>query len=72
MKKHVLVGIDVSAASLDVALDRGRGPVATGNFENDPGGHRKLLRMLTKRAADGWRASGSSRSGPPRWNGARP
>lgn len=51
MKKRVLGGIDVSAASLEVAIDRGRGEVRTVSFENDPGGHRKLLRMLTKRGS---------------------
>jgi transposase len=51
VNKRVLVGIDVSAASLDVAIDRGRGALWTGAFDNDPSGHRKLLRVLTKRGA---------------------
>jgi transposase len=51
VKKQVLVGIDVSAASLDVAIDRGRGSVWTGTFENDASGHRKLLRAVTRRGA---------------------
>jgi transposase len=51
VKKRVLVGMDVSASSLDVAIDRGHGPVWTGTFENAPAGHRKLLGVLTKRGA---------------------
>jgi transposase len=45
----IRVGIDVSAATLDVAIDSGRGPVWTGSFENDAAGHQRLLRVLTKK-----------------------
>lgn len=48
MKKQLLCGIDVSAKSLAVALDSGRGPVWEGVFPNDAGGHRKLVRRLTR------------------------
>jgi hypothetical protein len=36
---RIYVGIDVSAATLDVAIDRGRGEVWTGRFENSAAGH---------------------------------
>lgn len=46
MKQGVLCGIDVSAKTLDVALDRGRGPIWTGVFDNSAAGHRKLIRAI--------------------------
>ena len=46
MKRMILCGIDVSAKTFDVALDRGRGPRWTGTFDNTPGGHRKLIQKL--------------------------
>jgi transposase len=42
----ILCGIDVSAKSLDVAIDAGRGAIWTGVFENTASGHRKLSRKL--------------------------
>jgi transposase len=51
VKKAVLAGIDVSAATLSVAMDRGRGPVWVGEFENTPDGHRRLLKVLRKKGA---------------------
>ncbi len=51
MKKLTLVGIDVSARELAVAIDRGRGPVWEGTFANDATGHRNLLKRLTRRGA---------------------
>lgn len=49
MKGMILCGIDVSAKTLDVAIDSGRGPVWTGVFDNTESGHRKLaLRLGTK------------------------
>ncbi len=47
MKKPVLVGIDVSAKTLDVAIDTGR-RVAVELFDNDASGHRKLIRRLER------------------------
>ena len=44
--KSVLVGIDVAAEQLVVALDRGRNRVWEGTFANDASGHRKLVRVL--------------------------
>ena len=49
MKDRIHVGIDVSAATLDVALDRGRGEVWTGRFENSATGHKRLIKMLSKK-----------------------
>lgn len=46
MKREILCGIDVSAKTLDVALDLGRGPVWTGVFDNNAAGHRQLVRKL--------------------------
>ena len=51
MKKRVLVGVDVSAATLDMAIDRVRGPVWTGRFENDAAGHRRLVQVLRKKGS---------------------
>ena len=44
MKKLLPVGIDVSAKELVVASDRHR----EARFDNDPAGHKKLIRVLTK------------------------
>lgn len=49
MSEIILCGIDVSAKTLDVAIDLGRGPVWTGVFDNNAVGHRKLIRKLTAR-----------------------
>lgn len=49
MKREILCGIDVSAKTLDVALDLGRGPVWTGVFDNNAAGHRQLVRKLVGR-----------------------
>lgn len=49
MKKRVLAGVDVSAATLEVAIDRGRGPLWQGTFANDAAGHRRLAKALRKR-----------------------
>lgn len=43
-----LVGIDVSAASLSVALKNHRGQDRRATFDNDPAGHRKLIAWATK------------------------
>ena len=51
VKKVVLAGIDVSAAKLDAAIDRGRGPIWEGTFENTPEGHRRLVKVLRKKGA---------------------
>ena len=51
MRRNVWVGIDVSARELVVALERGKGPVWTGRFDNDASGHRKLMGVLTRRGA---------------------
>jgi len=48
MKKAVLVGIDVSADELVVAVEREGDVVPVTSFENDAAGHRKLIRWLTK------------------------
>jgi transposase len=45
----ILCGIDVSARTLDVAIDVGRGPVWTGVFDNTESGHRKLAQKLGAR-----------------------
>jgi transposase len=49
VKDPIYVGIDVSAATLDVAVDRGRGEVWAGRFENTTAGHRRLIQALTKK-----------------------
>ncbi len=51
MEKLTLVGIDVSARELAVAIDRGRGPAWDGTFANDATGHRNLIKRLTRRGA---------------------
>ncbi len=48
MKKQALVGIDVSARSLDVALERGKTSRQDLVFENTAEGHRKLAKKLTR------------------------
>lgn len=49
MKDPIYVGIDVSAGTLDVAIDRGHGQIWTGRFENSAAGHQRLVRMLSKK-----------------------
>jgi transposase len=44
-------GVDVSAKELVVALDPGTGRVWEGVFANDPAGHRKLIRRITRTKA---------------------
>jgi transposase len=48
MKKAVLVGIDVSADELVVAVEREGQSLPVATFDNDATGHRKLIRWLTK------------------------
>ncbi len=48
MNPIVLVGIDVSARELLVALERGQRPLWEGSFANDAGGHRKLVKRLAR------------------------
>jgi len=48
MKKPLLCGIDVSARDLAVAIDNGTGRIWEGTFPNDPTGHRKLVRRLSR------------------------
>jgi len=48
MKKAVLVGIDVSADELLVAVEREGQCLPVASFENDAAGHRRLIRWLTK------------------------
>lgn len=48
MKKMVLVGIDISADELVVAVERDGELLPVISFENDTPGHRKLIRWLTK------------------------
>jgi transposase len=45
----ILCGVDVSARTLDVAIDSGRSPLWTGVFDNTSAGHRKLIRKLVTR-----------------------
>lgn len=49
MGKQTEVGIDVSKDVLDVAAGRDGKPLETARFDNDAGGHRKLVSWLTKR-----------------------
>lgn len=51
MKSRGLVGIDVGATELVLALERAGGVLQEGVFANDPAGHRKLIRYLTRRGA---------------------
>jgi transposase len=46
-----LIGIDVSAASLSVALKNHGGQDRRATFDNDPAGHRKLIGWATKGGA---------------------
>ena len=48
MKKMVLVGVDISADELVVAVERDGKLLPVTSFENDAAGHRKLIRWLTK------------------------
>jgi transposase len=48
MKKLTLVGIDVSAKELVVALERTGGRLRESTFANDAPGHRKLTKLVTK------------------------
>jgi transposase len=48
VKKTVLVGIDVSAAELMVAVERDGNALPLAVFDNDAAGHKKLIRWLTK------------------------
>ncbi len=48
MKKSTLVGIDVSARTLDVALDQGRGAPQLLSFSNTAAGHRKVIQRVTR------------------------
>ena len=50
MKKPVLVGIDVSARTLEVAIDTGR-EVTVDRFDNDASGHKKLVKRLLHQLA---------------------
>ena len=47
MKKPVLVGIDVSARTFEVAIDTGR-EVTVDRFDNDASGHKKLVKRLAR------------------------
>jgi transposase len=48
MRKVTEAGIDVSKAVLDVAVRRDERWFETARFDNDPAGHKKLVRWLTK------------------------
>jgi transposase len=48
MRKVTEAGIDVSKAVLDVAVRRDERVLETARFDNDAGGHKKLVRWLTK------------------------
>jgi len=50
MRKGMEAGIDVSKDVLDVALRRDDGSLETARFDNEPAGHRILVRWLTKRS----------------------
>ena len=49
MRKETAAGIDVSKDVLDVAVRRDEQRLETARFDNDAGGHRKLVAWLTKR-----------------------
>lgn len=51
MKKFLLCGIDVGSRELVVAIDPGTGRVWEGVFDNDPTGHRQLIRRLVRTKA---------------------
>lgn len=48
MKKLLLCGVDVGSEELVVAIDPATGPIWEGVFSNDPAGHRRLIRRLTR------------------------
>jgi len=48
MKKVLLCGVDVGSKELAVAIDADSGRVWEGVFANNPAGHRKLIRRLTR------------------------
>lgn len=48
MKKTMLVGVDVSARTLDAALDSARGAPQPLSFHNTAAGHRKLIQRITR------------------------
>jgi transposase len=48
MKKIILIGIDVSARQLDVALERGKATQQDLCFENTAADHRKLIKRITR------------------------
>jgi transposase len=48
MTKLLLCGVDVSAKDFSVAIDPGTGRLWEGVFSNDPAGHHKLVRRLTR------------------------
>ena len=48
MKNPDFAGIDVSAKELVVAIKRGQRAPRLLTFDNNPAGHRKLVRFLTK------------------------
>jgi transposase len=48
MRKTTDAGIDVSKAVLDVAVRRDERRLETARFDNDAGGHKKLIHWLTK------------------------
>src|SRR4030095_9055485 len=50
VKQPIHAGIDVSAATLDVAIERGRGAGGTGRFyDTRAAGRRRLVQALSKR-----------------------
>ena len=51
MKKFLLCGVDVGSRELAIAIDPGSGRVWEGVFPNNPAGHRKLIRRLTRSKA---------------------
>lgn len=48
LKKITLVGIDVSARKLDLALEPNRGKPLALAFDNTPVGHRKLVKRIKR------------------------
>ena len=49
MKETGYVGVDVSAKTLAVVVERDDVRGAVLEFSNDPDGHRKLISLITKR-----------------------
>ncbi len=47
LRKHMMVGIDVSSKKLDICTETGTSRKA-GTFENTPSGHKKLIAHLTR------------------------